>query len=80
MDKQHFCYLVVGSLALKIVILPDWPTTVALIFGIILCGFWMWLDSKAVTDKSHEIDTIKDEVSKVSDRLSALSLKIGFKK
>jgi len=81
MKKEYFCYGLCGALAFRGIILPDWPSTVALMFAVALCGFWMWLDFKVVDDKSgSELKEVKTELKEVSSRLSSLSLKLGFKK
>lgn len=81
MNKEYFFYSVCATLALKAVILPDWPTTVAFIFCDALIAFFMWIDFKSTDDKSDkEIDDLKSEIKTVSDRLSSLSLKVGIKR
>lgn len=81
MKKEYIGYGMCTVLTIKAVILPDWPTTIAILFAVLLCGFWMALDSyEKKQDASKEIRKLSDEVVKVSERLSNLSLKIGIKK
>jgi hypothetical protein len=81
MHKEYFAYVVCGILTLKCVMLPDWESTVALMFGCSIFAFSLWLDFKSVDNKSDgELSELKTEIKEVSSRLNSLHLKLGFKK
>lgn len=81
MKKEYFCYGLCGAIAFRGIILPDWPSTIALMFAVTLCGFWMWLDFRAVDkNKDAELLSVKQDISKLSEKMGIMAIKLGFKK
>jgi len=81
MHKEYFSYVICGILTLKCVMLPDWESTVALMFGCAIYAFSLWLGFKSKDNKEDSaLSELKTEIKDVSSRLNSLHLKLGFKK